>query len=222
MSDYKTVEFPDGKGFTRHGSERFYKLLAEMAELHDKKSHDYAKDNDPFGNYHFAGLIANMFSYSFHDAGFAGRLAEKIFRISVLEGGGKTPKNESIADTELDIAVIAVLWMADRQERRMKEANPLSMELFDLIKRMNSEQQTNIVRYIQDLQSERNYATQEPNPVQSVPYTGAINQIHDKLMEMTGTPAKEAPVTQCEAQILHLLQRIAIMINEYLKLPRAH
>jgi hypothetical protein len=120
--EYRTVEVGGGIGYTRQGSERFYKILAEMAELHHKKSHDYANDNDPFGNYRFAGTIANMFAHSNIDAGFAGRLAEKIFRLSVLEGSGKIPKNESIADTELDIAVIATLWMAARQDSRGKEA----------------------------------------------------------------------------------------------------
>jgi hypothetical protein len=102
----------------RGGEPTFYKLLEEMAELHDRKAHDYTHDNDPMGNYHFAGLVANLFSHSPHDAGFAGRLAEKIYRVSVLEGGRKIPKNEAIDDTERDIAVIATLWMADRRKRR--------------------------------------------------------------------------------------------------------
>lgn len=104
-----------------HGSLSFYKLLEEMAVLHDKKSHDYAKDSDPYGNYKFAGWIASLFSHSPDDAGFAGRLAEKIFRLSVLEGGNLVPKNESIEDTERDIAVISVLWMSARRDSRAKQ-----------------------------------------------------------------------------------------------------
>lgn len=102
----------------RHGSPTFYLLLEEMAETHDRKSHDYAHNSNPSGNYHFAGLVANLFSHSPEDAGFAGRMAEKIYRLSVLEGGRKQPKNESIDDTERDIAVIVALWMADRRNRR--------------------------------------------------------------------------------------------------------
>jgi hypothetical protein len=107
----------------RGGSRLFYKLLERMADLHEAKSHDYAHDSNPYGNYHFAGAVAGLFSHSPNDAGFAGRLAEKIFRLSVLGSGGKTPKNESIADTELDIAVISVLWMANRQELRALQLN---------------------------------------------------------------------------------------------------
>lgn len=102
----------------RHGSPIFYAMLEEMADTHDKKSHDYADNSDPYGNYHFAGLVASLFSHSPDDAGFAGRLAEKIYRIAILERGRKTPKNESVADTERDIATIATLWMADRRNRR--------------------------------------------------------------------------------------------------------
>lgn len=106
----------------KHGSPIFYRMLEEMAELHSKKSHDYAKDSNPFGNYHFAGTVANLFAHSPCDAGFAGRLAEKIFRLSVLEGGQLQPKNESVTDSELDIAVITLLWMADRRTRRHEDA----------------------------------------------------------------------------------------------------
>lgn len=102
----------------RHGSPTFYKLLEEMSETHDKKSYDYASDDNPYGNYHFAGMVSSMFSHSPQDAGFAGRLAEKIYRLANLESAGKTAKNEGISDTETDIAVITALWMADRRDRR--------------------------------------------------------------------------------------------------------
>lgn len=118
MSKYDTVEFADGKGYKRNGVPEFYALLEEMADTHDKKNHDYASQDNPSGNYHYAGEMAVLFSHSSQDAGFAGRLAEKIYRIANLEGAGKTAKNESLEDTERDIAVIAVMWMADRRERR--------------------------------------------------------------------------------------------------------
>lgn len=120
-SDYQIEEYPDGKGRTRHGSPRFYDLLGEMAEVHDRKSHDYASNDNPYGNYHFAGLVSSLFSHSPNDAGFAGRIAEKMYRLANLESGGKIPQNESIDDTERDIAVITALWMADRRDRRAKE-----------------------------------------------------------------------------------------------------
>ena len=103
----------------RNGSPIFYNLLERMADLHDKKSHDYANNSDPFGNYHFAGLMSQLFTNS-DDAGFIGRLGEKLFRLANLENSRKYPINESIEDTELDICVIVTLWIADRRDRRNK------------------------------------------------------------------------------------------------------
>lgn len=108
----------------RNGSPIFYNLLERMADTHDKKSHDYANNSDPFGNYHFAGLMSQLFTNP-DDAGFIGRLGEKIFRLANLENSGKSPINESVEDTELDICVIVTLWMADRRDRRNKSGpNP--------------------------------------------------------------------------------------------------
>lgn len=105
----------------RHGSPSFYQLLEEMADTHSKKSHDYASNDNPYGNYHFAGLLANLFSHSHKDAGFVGRIGEKIYRLANLEKDNKTAQNEAIEDTERDICVIAALWMADRRDRRRME-----------------------------------------------------------------------------------------------------
>jgi hypothetical protein len=115
---YDEVEFPDGKGYTRHGSPTFYSLLEEMAETHSKKSHDYASNSNPYGNYHFAGKIALLFSHSEQDAGFVGRLGEKLYRLANLESSQKVPSNESIEDTERDLCVIMALWIASRRDRR--------------------------------------------------------------------------------------------------------
>lgn len=117
-------------GRRRNGSPKFYKLLEEIAETHDKKSHDYTSNSNPSGNYHFAGQMASMFMHSPEDAGFFGRIAEKIYRLANLESGGKIPNNESIEDTERDIAVITCLWMADRRDRRAK-LNPINMQVGD-------------------------------------------------------------------------------------------
>ncbi len=104
----------------KHGSPTFYKLLEEAAELHNIKSHDYASNDNPSGNYHFAGLLSNLFKHSSEDAGFVGRIGEKIYRLANLEKDGKHPKNESIEDTERDIVVITALWITDRRDRRLK------------------------------------------------------------------------------------------------------
>lgn len=138
---YDKVEYPDGKGYMRHGSPDFYNLLEEMAELHDKKSHDYASISDPFGNYHFAGQLSCLFASSPKDAGFAGRLGEKLYRLANLEGSNKVPRNESIEDTERDLCVIMVLWMTSRRANRtpqLKSAKPLD-KLYEEIEKAGLE-----------------------------------------------------------------------------------
>jgi hypothetical protein len=115
--------FPEGSGSANrpwHGSPTFYAMLEEMAITHDKKSHDYASNENPYGNYHFAGQLAQLFAHSYKDAGFVGRLGEKLYRLANLESSQKVAQNESIEDTERDICVIVTLWMADRRDRRAK------------------------------------------------------------------------------------------------------
>ena len=109
-------------GRPRHGSKHFYEILEEMAVLHDTKSHDYASDGDPFGNYRFSGEMSRLFSHSSEDVGFVTRLSEKLYRLSNLESSGKIPKNESVQDTERDICVIVALWMAARRDSRSKNS----------------------------------------------------------------------------------------------------
>lgn len=102
----------------RNGSPTFYALLEEMALIHDKKSHDYASNNNPYGNYHFAGQLSKLFDNP-KDSGFIGRLGEKLFRLANLENRHLGPVNESIEDTERDIVVITALWISDRRDRRL-------------------------------------------------------------------------------------------------------
>lgn len=122
VENYAAEEFEGGKGRQRHGSPLFYELLQKMAETHDKKSHDYASNDNPFGNYHFAGMLSKLFDNP-DDAGFIGRLGEKFYRLANLENASKevAVKDEGVADTENDIAVITLLWIVDRRQRRAKQ-----------------------------------------------------------------------------------------------------
>lgn len=106
------------KGPSKSGSPFFYRLLEEMAETHDKKSHDYASNLEPYANYEFAGWLAHLFKHSELDMGFVSRIGEKLYRLANLEGSNKIVKNESIEDTERDLCVIMTLWMAARRDKR--------------------------------------------------------------------------------------------------------
>ena len=102
----------------------FHELLGRASALYAKKSHDYASEEEPYGNYHFAGMLSKLFMNP-DDAGFVGRMGEKLYRLANIDNSSKVPLNETIEDTELDLIVIMVLWIASRRDKRN---NPLRMD----------------------------------------------------------------------------------------------
>lgn len=96
------------------GNPYFHELLKRMAETHDKKNHDYAKGDNPFSNFEEAAAFAGVSV----DRVFAIFIGTKQARINELVGGGKTPTNESLADSYLDLAVYATLRAAYALKRQ--------------------------------------------------------------------------------------------------------
>lgn len=82
---------------------RFHALLQEIADLHDRKSHDYAQNADPLSNFRKAeafGIPAWK--------GVLVRMSDKFSRIEELSNG-KEAKNESLRDSLIDLAVYALI-----------------------------------------------------------------------------------------------------------------
>ena len=97
----------DSQPKPRDGHPRFYELLERMAELHARKNHDYAGGSDPLRNLRRCA-----------DAGIPPwkgvivRLSDKFDRlITFAELEHYAVKNESVADTFLDMAVYALLGL---------------------------------------------------------------------------------------------------------------
>lgn len=87
----------------RHGDPRFYDLLEEIAELHSRKNHDYAKTTEPLSNFNrSASLGVEPWR------GVLVRMSDKWSRIEQL-AGGKVAKNESLRDSLVDLAVYALI-----------------------------------------------------------------------------------------------------------------
>ncbi len=80
----------------RHGHPKFYELLGEMADLHDRKNHDYSEDEDPLSNLRACkaiGLTPFM--------GVMVRLQDKWSRlISFVTKGKLLVKDESAKDSD--------------------------------------------------------------------------------------------------------------------------
>lgn len=83
-------------------------ILDKCKELHEKKSHDYAQDDNPFSNFEYAAKVAEPFTDPV-DRVFATLIGVKLARLAELRKG-KEPKNESIEDTCIDFVNYAAIW----------------------------------------------------------------------------------------------------------------
>ena len=88
------------------GDPIFLQALDELRALHLSKGHDYAGGRDPLGNY----------ARSADDAGLPAwraaqlRLSEKYYRlINLTRGDERQPKHESLDDTLMDLAAMALI-----------------------------------------------------------------------------------------------------------------
>jgi hypothetical protein len=92
----------------RASNSSFYEMLRRMRETHDRKQHDYAAEGNPFSNFEDAARVANVSV----DEVFAVLIGTKLARINELVRSNKQPKNESLLDSYLDLAVYAALRAA--------------------------------------------------------------------------------------------------------------
>lgn len=86
------------------GHPKFYELLLQIAELHARKNHDYAKDGDPLSNFR----RSSDFGISPFRAILV-RMSDKWSRIEELSKKENQVKNESIIDSLMDNAVYSLL-----------------------------------------------------------------------------------------------------------------
>ena len=88
-------------------------ILARGMELLDAKGHDYAGKDSAFINFTLTGMILDWAvsrGLQQEDLAFVSFIATKLARLIELRGSGKTPKNEAIQDTCMDLANYAALW----------------------------------------------------------------------------------------------------------------
>lgn len=93
---------------------KFDALLDDMRALHAKKNHDYAKDTNPYSNFEEAAHTAGCSV----DTVFRVMLGIKIARLNELISNGKTPTNESVQDSRMDLATYAALWASYHREAK--------------------------------------------------------------------------------------------------------
>src|SRR6187455_2474198 len=87
----------------------FFTTLQKIAQLHEAKNKDYAKETDPFSNFRFTEMVFSYFTND-RDKTFVWPIATKLARLSVLLSKIGLPNFESIEDSFDDIATYVILW----------------------------------------------------------------------------------------------------------------
>lgn len=98
----------------RRGSQIFYNLLEEIADLHERKQSDYAVPGNPFSNFEYAAREADVTV----EQSFRVLLGVKDARVLNLLGSERIPQNESVDETLKDRATYTLLWLAYRISQR--------------------------------------------------------------------------------------------------------
>lgn len=98
----------------RRGHPKFYELIREICELHDRKNADYARDDDPLSNFRQAEALG-IPAWK----GVLVRMSDKWSRIQELSSG-KTPQNESLRDSLIDLAVYSLIDIVLLEEATTK------------------------------------------------------------------------------------------------------
>ena len=99
------------EGFIPMGRNKtFNNLMDSIKELHDKKNHDYANEDNPYSNFEFASLLIREFTNPV-DQSFACLIGIKLARLGQLLSG-KEPNNESVEDTMRDLTTYCGIWAA--------------------------------------------------------------------------------------------------------------
>ena len=96
----------------------FNNLMDSIKELHAKKNHDYASDDNPYSNFEFAAHLVSEFNNPV-DQVFAGIIGIKLARLGQLLSG-KKPNNESAEDTMRDLTTYCGIWTARRINKEIE------------------------------------------------------------------------------------------------------
>lgn len=100
----------------------FIELLDASKAIHLKKNQDYANASNPFSNFERSAELISWFNNPV-DKSFVALIGTKLARIAELSDG-RTPNNESLYDSFLDLLTYVGLWAAYDKRRRTNK-NPV-------------------------------------------------------------------------------------------------
>jgi hypothetical protein len=96
----------------------FEQLLKDMLELHERKGHDYARDENPYSNFEEAAAEAGTDVNTV----FKVMVGIKNARIRELERAGKSPKNEALLDSYMDGLMYRALQLSFLRKQSLDAA----------------------------------------------------------------------------------------------------
>ena len=106
-------------------SKRFYEILEQIKELHDKKRHDYGANEDIFANFRLSEL-SGIPAWQ----GSVVRMGDKYARMSnFIKKGEFKFKEENIKDTLMDMAIYSLITMILFEESEMKDKTDKTVEV---------------------------------------------------------------------------------------------
>jgi hypothetical protein len=99
----------------------------QIKTLHKKKTADYSGDNpDAHSNFKVAEYLSSLFNRP-EDKGYAYMLGIKLARIATLRNKDGKPNNESIEDSQMDMACYVLIWrdriITDNEHSKLKDFN---------------------------------------------------------------------------------------------------
>lgn len=97
-------------------------ILNRSKAIHLKKREDYASDPtaNPFENFDRANGIISWFPAQY--ASFASHIGTKLARLGSLLTTGKTPNNEALDDTFLDLITYCALFYGYWKEKQIDDS----------------------------------------------------------------------------------------------------
>lgn len=96
----------------------YEEVLFQLYELHAKKRADYSQSDNAYSNFEASARYAGI---SVEQA-FDNLIGTKIARLRNLKESGKLPNNESIDDTEFDLANYILIKRSYRLYKRRQDA----------------------------------------------------------------------------------------------------
>lgn len=113
----------------RFGHPRFYEILEELADLHDRKNRDYATPENPLSNFTRVGQMCKQ--WNLVTKGFEPTKVAMIYMLKQVDaankllGSGEKGGVEGIPERLRDIAVYSILAEILYTEEYRKTHNPL-------------------------------------------------------------------------------------------------